>query len=388
MQRVNAIIIREWKRIFSIPYFYMVLLVIPPIVFVFYGLIYKNEFVRNLPIAVWDEDHSSITRTLTDMLAASDNINIAYTASSEEEISDLMRRSDIFGAIHFPKDLEADAKKNKPATITLFTNSSLIVPSNMVYKDAAPIIIQGSLAAVLQRAEKGGLPASQAKALVQPIKLNISNLYNPELNYKEYLVPGLVTVGLQMALLVAGVLALNMEENRKTLGELLSISSSSSEIIVGKTLAHITVSWINFGLIFYVIFPLFGLAHPGNLSIFIAYNLLVLASLGLSFAVSAIVKNLLTAVEVALFYAAPAFVFSGYTFPRSAMPWYDQYYALAMPYSHFLDAFIKLYYMHLPVDYVTKHLVSLLIFGGVGFPIAIVVYQMRINKTLRNAAHS
>jgi ABC-2 type transport system permease protein len=110
LKTISQIIIREWKRIFSIPNFYVVLLVIPPIIFLFYGLIYQKQFAKELPMAVWDEDQSSVSRQLTDMMDHSDLIHI--TQNSNAEIEKLMKEGKIFGAVHFPKNLESDVKKS------------------------------------------------------------------------------------------------------------------------------------------------------------------------------------------------------------------------------------------------------------------------------------
>lgn len=381
MKTLNAIIFREWKRIFSVPNYYVVLLVIPPIIFLFFGLIYQKGAVHELPVAVWDEDHSSVSRTLTDMIDVTAGIEISRTVSSEKGMLQLIQQGEIYGTLHFPAGLEADAKKNKSTAITLYTNSSTLVPSQLIYKDAAQAIIKGGLAVVLQKAQRSGMPANQAMAIVQPVKLNMVTLYNPELNYKEYLTPGLITVGLQMAIIIASVLILNLEFKHETINNLFQISRSSSQIIVGKTLAHLSISWINFVLIFLVIFPIYGIAKMGTVfNLFILYNLLSLACIGIGILVSAISNNLLFCVDLALFYTAPAFVFSGFTFPRSAMPWYDQYYAAAMPYTHFMDAFVRLFYMELPLQYVMRELILLLVFIGITFPLAIILFQFRINK--------
>lgn len=386
MKTLNSIIIREWKRIFSIPNFYVILLVIPPIVFIFYGLIYKKEFARELPVAVWDQDNSAVSRTVADMMDATAGIKITAAAGSENDILNLIQTGKIAGAVHFPKNLEADAKKGKTTAITLYTNSSALVASQMIYKDAAVSIIKAGLAVVLQKSQRSGMPENQAMALVQPIKLNMTTLYNPEFNYKEYLAPGLITVGLQMAIIVVSVLIINLEFERKTLKNLLQISQSSSMIITGKAIAHLVISWVNFVLIFMVIFPIFGLSRPGTLlNIFVLYTLLSLACIGIGVMVSSISNNLLLTVDLALFYTAPAFVFSGFTFPRSAMPWYDQYYAAAMPYTHFLDGFVRLYYMELPLKYVTNEMMALLVFCGITFPVAIVFLHLKINKIKRDA---
>lgn len=377
--------VREWKRIFSIPNFYVVLLIIPPIIFLFYGFIYQKQFARELPMAVWDEDGSSVSRTLTDMMEQNENIHFTHVVFSNAEIEKLMKEGKIFGAVHFPKNMEADAKKNHQSNITLYTNGAYLVPAKMIYKGAAEIIIKAGLAVVLQKAEKQGMAADKANVLVQPIKLNTTVLYNPEFNYQMYLTPGLVTVGLQMALIVASVLILNLEFKKETIDSLLKISTSSSQIIIGKLLAHLCIAWLLFILISFVVFPVFDLGKPEtDFSFFILYTLLALSCIGIGMMLSAISDNLLFVVDVALFFTSPAFVFSGFTFPRWAMPWYDQLYADIMPYTHFLDGFIKLYFMELPLRYATPEMIRLLVFTGITFPVAIIFFQRKINRYLKN----
>lgn len=385
MKTISQIIIREWKRIFSIPNFYVVLLVIPPVIFFFYGLIYQKQFAKELPMAVWDEDQSSVSRTLTDMMEQNDNIHFTHTAFSNAEIEKLMKEGRIFGAVHFPKNMESDAKKNHQSNITLYTNGAYLVPAKMIYKGAAEIIIKGGLAVVLEKAEKQGMPAQTANALVQPIKLNSTILYNPDFNYKMYLTPGLITVGLQMALIVAAVLILNLEFKRNTIDDLLEISHSSSQIVIGKMLAHLSVSWILFVLVVFVVFPVYDLGKPGtDFNFFIIYTLMALACIGIGMMLSALSDNLLFVTDVALFFTSPAFVFSGFTFPRWAMPWYDQLYSDIMPYTHFLDGFIKLYFMQLPMHYAMPEVYKLLLFTGVTFPLAVIIFQRKINLYLKN----
>lgn len=380
--------VREWKRIFSIPNFYVVLLVIPPIIFLFYGFIYQKQFARELPMAVWDEDRSSVSRTLTDMMEQNENIHFTNVVFSNAEIEKLMKEGKIFGAVHFPKNMESDAKKNHQSNITLYTNGAYLVPAKMIYKGAAEIIIKAGLAVVLQKAEKQGMPADKANTLVQPIKLNTTVLYNPEFNYQMYLTPGLVTVGLQMALIVASVLILNLEFKKNTIGSLLRISTSSSQIVIGKMLAHLCIAWLLFIMISFVVFPVFDLGKPQtDFSFFVLYTLLALACIGIGMMLSAISDNLLFVVDVALFFTSPAFVFSGFTFPRWAMPWYDQVYADIMPYTHFLDGFIKLYFMELPIGYAFPEMIRLCVFIGIAFPVAVVVFQKKINQYLKNIQH-
>ena len=65
------------------------------------------------------------------------------------------------------------------------------------------------------------------------------------------------------------------------------------------------------------------------------------------------------------------------------MPWYDQFYADIMPYTHFLDGFIKLYFMELPLSYATPEIFKLLVFIGITFPLSIVFFQRKVNQYLK-----
>ena len=380
MQRILSITYREWKRIFSLPVHYWVLVVMPPLLFFFYSFIYYNQKIEDLPFAVWDEDHSSISRTLTFMLEQSASIHIVQSINSETELKQLIQEGKVMGGVHFPKRMESDIYSKHPVHVTLYTNTAMLVPAKVIYKDAAQIIITGGSGVILQKFVKQGMSKQKAMALVQPIRMQTYTLYNPDYNYQQYLAPGLITVALQMIIIMVAVLTINYEWKTNTMHELAVLSNNSaSNIIVGKMIAHTTVSWINFVLITAVVYPFFNLTHAGAMGkFFILYTLLTLACLGIGMMLSAIFKDIMLASDMGLFYTSPAFVFSGYTFPRWAMPWYDQYYANIMPYTAFLDGYIKAYNMNISLGYALPEIIRLCWFIVISFPLAIFFLQRQL----------
>ena len=388
MRAISRIIWREWKRIFSLPAFYVVFLILPPILYFFYGFIYQKQFARDLPVGIWDEDQSSISRQLTDMMNDTPTIHFTETIRSESEVKSKIYSGEVNAVVHFPKNFEADIKKGNPVNVTLYNNASALVGAKMIYKDVAGVTIKGGLAAVLQKQTRQGMNENQALALIQPIKLNTFTLYNPDYNYKDFLTPGLITVAIQMALIMLSVLLLNYEKKTGTENELFALANNSaSTIIIGKTLAFLTVSWYIFALMFFVVFPFFDLNQPTSIfNVFILYNFLALACISLGMMVSAILDDVMMATDVALFFTSPAFVFSGFTFPRWAMPWYDQFYANIMPYTYFMDGFVKAYFMGLPLKYLSSQLISLGLFIVIGLLTSVIVYQFKINKKAKYVA--
>jgi ABC-2 type transport system permease protein len=53
-------------------------------------------------------------------------------------------------------------------------------------------------------------------------------------------------------------------------------------------------------------------------------------------------KNYLQTTEISLFLNTPAFIFSGFVYPLWAMPALHTWFAQLMPFTHFIDGFLKL----------------------------------------------
>lgn len=382
MNFIKNIIVREWKRILSLKVFYLVMLVVPVVLFFFYALIYQKQEAKHLAFAIWDEDQSAVSRELIFLLGQKEALQITRRVSSEAELKKLIQEGKILGAVHFPANLQKNIYSRHPSTVTLYTNAAALVPAKLVYKAVAEVIITGSTGVILQKLVKTGMKSDQAMAIANPISLNTYQLYNPTYNYQEYLVPGLITVGMQMILIISSMLALNYEWVTGTMHQLYDASKGSVfAAIIGKTIAHLAISWINFVIIVGVIFPFFDIGVPAATGkFFVIYTMLSLACIGIGMFISALFKDVMLSGDVALFYTSPAFVFSGFTFPRWAMPWYDQYYALIMPYTAFLDGFFKVYYMNLPLKYAHGEVAKLFLFCAVMYPTAMLLFKRQFNS--------
>ncbi len=382
MPAVGPIIWREWKRIFKLPAHYLVLVVLPPLLFFLYALIYQNQQADHLPVAVWDEDQSMVSRQLLFLLSQSETIHFTRKVDNLQDLEKLIQSGTVMGAVHIPRNLQTDVYSKHPTNVILYTNASFIVPAKLIYKEAAQVIITAASGIIGEKFVKTGMDKNKAMALVQPIRLTSYILYNPSYSYQKYLVPGLITVGLQMMIIMVGVLLLNYEAKTGTMGELKKIAKgSASAVVVCKALAHLSVCWVNLILVALVIFPIFDIGIPGATGkLFVLFSLLALACIGIGLMVSAIIPDPMMATDIALFYTSPAFVFSGFTFPRWAMPWYDQYYANVMPYTPFLDGFFKVYYMNLPLRYAGEEMGKLCLFIVFTWSVAILVFQQRFKR--------
>ncbi|RPE08603.1 ABC transporter permease [Chitinophaga lutea] len=382
IKAIFQIALREWQRILTRPDHCLVLLVLPPLLFFFYAYIYDRQQAEDLPVAIWDEDRTAVSRQITFLLEQTASIHITESVGSQDELESLMQQQKIIGAIHFPKGMERDIKSRHPVKVPIYTNAASLVPGKLINKDATTVLITAASGVNLQKFMKTGMPAGKAMSLIMPVNLTVYPMYNPTYNYQHYLVPGLITVALQMMIIMVAVLMINMEWKEGTMDALrLMAGNHAGVIITGKTLAHLSVGWVNFVLVAGIIFPFFSLQHPGtNWQLFVLFNLLTLACTGIGLMISVIATDVMLALDAGLFYTSPAFVFSGFTFPRWAMPWFDQYYASLMPYTPFLDAFFKVYFMELPLRYAMPEITKLLLFIGCTFFVSVLFLQVKLNR--------
>ena len=107
-----------------------------------------------------------------------------------------------------------------------------------------------------------------------------------------------------------------------------------------------------------------------------------MANAMLGIMISTIFKNEAIAMDVSFVYNSPAFVFSGFTFPIMAMPAFNAWYAQLIPYTHFLNAYLKGIEMDTPFTYLVQPTINLLLFFLVAYVVTLSIFMFRYKKIL------
>ncbi|MFA8299108.1 MAG: ABC transporter permease [Hyphomicrobiales bacterium] len=375
------IIQREFKRIGKSRPLVVLFTVIPIVVFTLICMVYSQELIYELPVAVLDEDHTEMSRTVTRYVDASPTLNVVKSLESISQVESEIASGEFHAVFYIPKGTESEVKTGKQGHVGLYINSGNMLIGKLVYRNGLMAINTLSAGITIKQIEAAGKGESFAKMMANPIPISSRSLYNGSYNYLQYLTPGMLTVLLQMIVMFAGCIAINSEIKKETFGELLKISNSNIlKIIVGKMVPYIVLSTVVIVLIVSVLFPIFSIKINGNLlNVYVLIELLVIASLLLGFGLSTLFKEIM-AIDLAFVYNSPAFIFSGFTFPVMGMPWFDQVYAHLIPYTAFLDGFLKLYQMGLPFESAFKEMSILLIFILAGFIVTAVGLMFRIKS--------
>ena len=357
-------------------------IVIPFVAFFILGGIYFKGALREVPIAVYDNDNSSLSRTYIRSLEASSTFKVTHYLNSDEKIENAFVKNNVEGIFYIPKDFYKNVLKKTPVQVKVYTNSTNIVFGNLIYRSALQITQLVSASVVVKRMAPLGINPSKIKGTVLPIKVNSRVIGNPQYNYSYYLIPGLSIVLLQMIVFIAASRAFNNEWKMNTFQELYTVSKGNIlTMLFGKYFAFSVYSLGLCGIVFAILFPAFGIPIYGNLgSLFALVFLLLTVNIFLGFGISLIFKKELIALDLAIFYNSPAFVFSGFTFPIWAMPWLNSAYAQIIPFTHFLTGFLKIYQLDTPIHFIWPEVWKLLVFLLVAF--VMILAGLTINRKL------
>lgn len=371
--------LREWKRLTEKRSFRVLIFWIPLIVFPLLAAIYISGSLKNIPVGVMDLDHSNISRTFIRFVNASPDMNITTNLQPGTVPDQFFLHHKEKAVFIIPKGLEKDVLKGNPANIKVVTNSSNIIYGNIIKRNAYKIIETLSGGVLMQKYIAQGSTPYEANQLTLPIRVQTKPLFNTGYNYLYYLVPGLITVVLQMIVFFLGTGAINKEIEADTHRELMDAANNKVlNIVFGKLLTYSFIG-LFISLFIAILYGLLGIPYQNKIwALLLLFFVFILANISIGMALSAVTKDVKVALDIALFYNSPAFVFSGFTFPVFAMPFIDTVWAQFIPYTHFLHAFLQLYQMGAPLSKVQNELYVLLVFSLTG--IITTIAALKLNK--------
>jgi len=359
----------------------LLLVFLPLIIYFFLAFIYIKGAMRDIPVAVYDADHTELSRTVVSMIESTAYLKVTYYLSSEDELDKFFLQHDELGVFYIPKGFTRDIYRNKSTRLAVYTNSSNIVYGNILFREAA--VIAGTISAgiTITRLEHAGIDHQTTMGLIMPVNTHTKIMFNPWFNYLYYLVPGLMTVLLQMFIFFVATKAFNTEINNGTFRELMRVANNSPlQMLLGKGLAY-TAYGMGVIMLIAVVYIAFGIPFmQREVELIVLFTLFTVVNIFLGFMLSTTIDDELVSLDVAFFYNSPAFVFSGFTFPLFGMPFFNSMYGQFIPYTHFLHAFFKLYQMGAPFHYVLPDLKMLSIFLIVGFVTSYVALKLRLRE--------
>jgi len=361
-----------------------IILMAPIFYSLFYGTIYINKVEREIPVVVYDEDHTETSKILTRKLDAHQMIKISEEVPDFQSGANRINSGDAQAMIYFPKGFEADLKLHKNVTLKSYLNTTRFLVSNDINMAVNETIIDYNTAIKLKFFEQAGYSYEQAKELTEPLKYDIRSLFNFTESYGEFLIPGIFILIIQQTLLIGLAESMAKEKESGTLGELFGLSGNSIfKLIHGKGLLF-TILYSAYAFFFFTFnYWLFKMNITGSVLALSLFTLLmIVAAVYLAIFISSFFQRKIVAVQFLTLTTYPVFFISGYSWPLTSMPAAIQYLAKVLPSTPYLSAFVRITKMGAGLSETMPEFIHLIILTIIFYIITHLRLKSFINKQL------
>jgi ABC-2 type transport system permease protein len=330
--RLFSLIQKEFIQILRDPRTLAMTFVMPIMQLLLLGFASTSD-VRNVPLAVFDQDHSPASRALLDAYRAADYFRVDYVAGSEAEIKTLIDTGQARAAIIIPPNYGQQIAEGKTAQAAFVIDGSDPTIANTALS-AAVLIGQAKATnlAVEKLAARG-----QGGAFKPAVEVRTQVWFNPDLVSAYYMVPALIGLILQFITVILTSAAIVRERERGTIEQLIVTPIRSWELMVGKLFPYVIIAFIDTVEILVAGVLIFGVPINGSIPLLLLLSgMFLISTLGVGLFISTIANTQQEAMMTAMFYNLPAIFLSGFFFPLAAMPWPLQMLSYAIPLRYFL----------------------------------------------------
>jgi len=328
-RRLWAMVVKEFVQMRRDRVTFAMMIGIPLMQLILFGFAI-NSNPQNLPLAVLSNDDSEFSRTLVSAMQNSLYYRVTNVISRESEAKTLLDRGEVLFVLTIPQDFGRLLARGDRPTVLVEADAS---------DPTATGFALGSLDYLFSQSLNRDLlgPLLPLRAQPGPVDLRIHRLYNPEIQTKYNIVPGLMGVVLTMTMVIITALAITRERERGTMENLLCTPVRPFEVMIGKIVPYIVVGYIQMLLIIVAAKVIFEVPILGSLSLLLSVSILfIAANLAVGITFSTVAQNQLQAMQMAFFFFLPSILLSGFMFPFQGMPKWAQAVGSVLPLTHYL----------------------------------------------------
>lgn len=308
IQRLGAIIRKEFYHILRDPRTLGVLFVMPAVMVLLYGYA-LNMDITDIPIAVNDEDRSPRSRELIRSFTGSEYFRVVEYVTGAEHIGELFRTRAVRAALVIPRGFGEAFGTGPEADVQLLVDGSDPTYGQAVTNYANAIATTFSL-------------TGPAAISIVPVQVREQFLFNPDLKSSNFIIPGLVAIILMMVCALLTSITLAREKETGTMDVLVVSPVHSFEIVFGKVVPYVGLALLDSVFILSFSKLVFDIPLRGDLMLLLGLSVVyIYCALGIGLFISSIAKTQQVAMMAALVVTImPSMLLSGFLFPIFSMP--------------------------------------------------------------------
>ncbi|HET6350953.1 MAG TPA: ABC transporter permease [Coriobacteriia bacterium] len=326
-KRIKLLIWKEFTQLKRDKSMLPILFIMPVIQLILFGYVVGSD-VRNLRMAVLDQDGTAVSRRIADAFSGSGYFKIVDRPTSEAELKDDIDGGKVVVAVVIPRGTGNSVKGKRASQVQIIVDGSDSRASQVASSYSQGVISNLSNELYPSAIMKRGSPAG--------VDARVRVLYNPTMRAVNTMVPALLAFILMMSVQNTMSQAIVKERERGTLEQIFVTPISRGEYLLGKLLPYAAVAVIQVIVTFIVGTLWFRVPFRGSVVVLgFGLMLFMFSALGLGMIISLTSTTRQQAQQMAMFLQLPTMMLSGFMFPIEAFPrWlYALTYAIPLRYA-------------------------------------------------------
>ena len=313
MRTILYILQKEFIQIFRNRVMLPMIFVVPLVQLIL--LVYAATLeMKNIEVVVVDQDLSSYSRRMVDKFSASPFFQIKEFTFSINEAEDLLRSNDADMVLHIPMGFERELAREGSVQIQILLDAVNATTAGLANAYAVSVIRDFNSNII---AEHFG----PVMGKMTNINVLHSFWYNPDLNYKIYMLPGILVILVTMIGMILTALNLVREKELGTAEQINVTPIRKYQFIIGKLVPFWIIALLElcFGLLVGKI--LFDLPMVGSLLLLFAFaSLYLLVAMSLGLFLSTISNTQIQVMFVIFFFFVTFILMAGIFTSAESMP--------------------------------------------------------------------
>ena len=325
-----------------------------------------NFEMRNINLGVIDNDHTVLSTQLTEKILSSGYFRLTNVSFSYDQAIGSIESNEADVLLEIPVNFEKDLGREGQAEVLVAANA-----------------VNGT---------KGGMGSSYLSQIIQDFNqekgftsgsafsggIRSTNLFNPHLNYKNYMVPGIMVF---LLTIIGGFLsALNIvsEKEKGTIEQINVTPVPKTLFLLSKLIPFWIIGFILLTIGALVAWIIYGLVPIGNMGIIYLFAAVYLiAFTGFGLAISSISSTQQQAMFTAFFFLIIFALLSGLFTPIISMPQWAQNITLFNPVRYFVETMRMVYLKGSTFSDLSGHFIIVCLFAVLFNVLAVVSYRKK-----------
>lgn len=382
IKRLLKVAFAEWKLMYTDPAAVLLLAVAGVLYAFYYPTPYINQTVSKVPVAVVDLDNTAMSRELTRMATAAQQIEVKAVYADRRQAEESMSRDEIYGFMVIPEDMEKNIRNHEQVSVNIFTHGAYVMLHGAIGTAFSTCALTlGATNKVKQIALGKQVPSAKAIAMRDPIPISIQTLYNSSGSYSNYVVPSVLVVILQQSLII-GICVLGGSRAHRRFRKKFRDSPVENETVLcryfGRSLAYF-LHYCSFILFYHcIVYNLFDFPRRGEVLPMVVFSIVFLAStINLGMVVSQVFLRRESSMQLFLYLSIPILFLANFSWPSYLMPHWMTALSYILPSTFAVPAWLSIEQMGGDIYDVAPKLYQLAIQGIVYLALGLLLTHAR-----------